>query len=405
VASVILFYKVSIHYLEREDIPLALCLFAVSDRLIYYSSEVKQYSSDVAVALLVWLVALHMHRDGWTYMKAVAYGLLGAVAVWLAYPSVFILSGIGLSSSLFLLIERKWRELGRFCVASLLWASSFVVLYFVSLRSLSHNSYLEGFWSSGFIPFPPKSVWDLKWFFDTFFNLFTDPLGFAFCGVAGLAFLLGGAVMFLKKRRDFCLLVSPVLPLALASGCHLYPLQGRLLLFVVPFVLLFVAKGVEMARVNTSSAGRAIWITLASLLVLPPLAGAAYHFFKPRTGEETKPVLSYLREHWRSGDFLYVYYGAESAFQYYSEHHRYKSSDYLMGVESRDNWSKYFEDLDKLRGRQRVWIFFSHICTWSGVDEEKLFLFHLDSIGTGIKSFNTPGADLYLYDLSKDRAP
>jgi len=43
---------------------------------------------------------------------------------------------------------------------------------------------------------------------------------------------------------------------------------------------------------------------------------------------------------------------------------------------------------------------FSHVATWHGVDEEKLFLSYLERIGTRKDTFNASGASVYLYDMS-----
>jgi predicted membrane-bound mannosyltransferase len=53
IASVLLFYRLASKALPARAVPVAVGLFAISPSLIYYSSEVKQYSSDVAIALLL----------------------------------------------------------------------------------------------------------------------------------------------------------------------------------------------------------------------------------------------------------------------------------------------------------------------------------------------------------------
>jgi hypothetical protein len=70
-----------------------------------------------------------------------------------------------------------------------------------------------------------------------------------------------------------------------------------------------------------------------------------------------------------------------------------------VGVRSKGNWHKYAKDIDCLRGRERVWIIFSHNSRQSGIDEEKFFLYYLNTLGTEIQSFRTAGAAAYLYNL------
>ena len=71
-----------------------------------------------------------------------------------------------------------------------------------------------------------------------------------------------------------------------------------------------------------------------------------------------------------------------------------------MGVNSWDNWDEYIQDLDKLRGNSRVWLLFAHVWQGNGIDEERFFLDHLDSIGRRLDTATSTGASVYLYDLS-----
>jgi hypothetical protein len=119
------------------------------------------------------------------------------------------------------------------------------------------------------------------------------------------------------------------------------------------------------------------------------------------TAREIRPVISYVKEHWQEGDFLYLFYSAESAFEYYSKTFLFKKDDYAVGVRSTNNWHRYAKDLDALRGRERVWILFSHNTRMNGIDEEKFFLYYLNTIGTELQSFKAPGAGAHLYNLKQ----
>ena len=76
-------------------------------------------------------------------------------------------------------------------------------------------------------------------------------------------------------------------------------------------------------------------------------------------------------------------------------------ANYVLGVSSRGNVGVYIEDLDQLSGNDRVWIIFSHIHRTSKYDEEIFFLRYLDSIGTRLDSFESPGSVAYLYNLAE----
>lgn len=401
IASMVLFYGVAKDFIRSKAVPIALCLFAISEPLIDYSSEVKQYSSDVFVVLLIlYFVARNIQSKRLTVSHIIAFGALGAAVIWFSHPSVFILTGVGVSLVLFSVVRKDWTRIGRLSIAYSFWALSFTLCYLVSLDDLSNNKGLVDFWSSAFMPFPPSSLGDIRWFFNTFFEIFNYPVGLSLSGIAALAFLVGSVSIFLQKKEHFFILITPIPLVLLASGLHMYPFEGRLLLFLVPSLLLFIAEGAEQIRDKTWHNSPIIGITLICLLFLKPSYSASYSLIKPRTKEEVKPVISYLREHEQSGDVLYIYYSALPAYEFYSEILRVNKNHYIKGVSSRENWGNYIDDIEKLRGNKRVWLLFSHVCTWKGVNEEKLFLFYLDRIGTKMDTFKSVGASVYLYDLN-----
>ena len=75
--------------------------------------------------------------------------------------------------------------------------------------------------------------------------------------------------------------------------------------------------------------------------------------------------------------------------------------DVRPGIESRADPAGYLRDLKRMAGRPRVWIVFSHIANWGGVDEEKIFLDYLDRLGRRLGFYKTSGAGAYLYDLRR----
>jgi uncharacterized membrane protein len=62
IASLFLLRSVARKSLAREAVPIALGFFAISEKVVYYSSEVKQYSTDVAICLALVLAAIEISR-------------------------------------------------------------------------------------------------------------------------------------------------------------------------------------------------------------------------------------------------------------------------------------------------------------------------------------------------------
>lgn len=399
IISLLLFYRIARLCVAPKAVPIALGLFAISGPLIYFSSEVKQYSSDVAIAILLLSAAIYYDSHKFTPWRVAIFGLIGAVSIWFSHPSVFILAGVGMTLTFFSLAERRWARIGNLSIVFSLWALSLVACYLISLRHLSNNKNLLNHWASGFVPSPLLSLATVEWFINAFFGIFRGPVGLGLSGIAALTFLVGCISMFSNKRERLYLLISPILFTLLAAAFHKYPFEGRLLLFAVPSLLLCIAEGAEQIRRRTWGETR-IGACLIGLLFFYPFLLASYHLVKPISREEIKPVFNYVKEHARDQDVLCIYYAAKPAFRYYAPRF---SLDKMNLVQMSDNWSNdtaiYERDIDQLRGYKRVWLLFSHSHTDDSFDEERLLLSLFDRAGTRLDYFKSAGAAVYLYDL------
>jgi hypothetical protein len=399
ILSMILFVIVSRRFLAPAASVVAVGLFAVSDPLIYYSTEAKQYSSDVAVAILLFWLAGHLLERDSTVVRVVIVSIIGAIVLWFSQPAAFILAAVGVSWLLDSILRHDRHGLVLLSIPGVLWPASFLLSFLVSLRGLTHDAVLLDYWQGAFAPFPPLSGADVRWFIDSSLGIFSDPVGLTLVGIAAVAALVGLVEFYSKHFARFVLLLTPLVATLAASTLHRYPFRGRLLLFLVPSLILLIAAGLERIRTQTSETLPYFSFLLIGFLFLHPLLDAGSGLIKPRTKEEIKPVIRYVENHRQDGDVLYLYYAALRPFQYYSARHLIAPMDEITGVESRQNWASYRKDLDQLRGKKRAWILFSHIYRGAGVDEERLFLDYLDTVGTRLESSRAPGASVYLYDL------
>jgi hypothetical protein len=232
-------------------------------------------------------------------------------------------------------------------------------------------------------------------------------------------------------RRERVLLFVLLLPFAftfIASGLHAYPISVRTELFLLPLIILLLVEGVAKVVCWTPRSFR----TPAAVLLAVAIAGgptyvAAKALAHPRHREEMRPVLEFVRDHWRNGDTLYVHYGAQYAFLYYEEckclrltHDGRRlwpvravgapaqlsqavvseTQALVVGRRYPDESPRYVEDLRRLRGRGRVWFLYSHF-TDPGEDA---FIRHrlvgtLDAMGRRLTGIDRKRAHAYLYDL------
>ena len=134
IAALFLFYGVARRVLVNWAVPVAVAFFAVSEQIIYFSAQVKQYSGDVAITLLVVLAALELESRRLTAGRILQFALMGSVVVWLSHPSVFVLAGVGTTLALVALKRKEWRRLWILSGCFAAWLVSFAIFYATSLR-------------------------------------------------------------------------------------------------------------------------------------------------------------------------------------------------------------------------------------------------------------------------------
>jgi hypothetical protein len=383
---------------------LALWLFAVSQSLIWYGSEAKQYSSDVLAALTL-VVLAHACLTRQAAPRHLFYlGIAGILSLLISYPSLFVIVGvtIGLASAEF--AKKDWGALRRVGAMGFAQAVSFIILYLLVLRPLASNKILIDYWRGSFMPLPPWR--EVAWFPRFFSGMLIDPLGLPFPSISAVVILIGGISLILRNWQFALCLMLPFLAALAASGFEKYPMSDRLLLFVVPIAYLALAEGVMGVHWLLSHwFHRCRWVSvsvvclLVGMLLYSPTVLAFRMALDPDRGEDIKPVMSYVKQRWSEGDFLYVYYGAAPAFRYYAPFYGIAKSAVVIGVTGRNERARYIRDIERVRHHKRVWFLFSHTCTWCVVDEESFYLGHLEQVGRRMDEFHAAGASVYLYEF------
>jgi hypothetical protein len=440
VASVFLFLAVARRWLGREALVAALALFAMTTPLLIYAAQTKQYSGDVAVALLIYLAAIWAWRTGWSLPRSAAFGAVGAVAVWLSHPAVFVLSAVAVAIAVTPILRREWRSLYAVAVACVPWIVSLAVSYFSSQEqvtrvqeatdSIEPSGASESFARQdpgGFMPFPPSPS-TVSWLGDKAAEITHDSLGSHRTLTGALAVVaLAGLVSLFRRERDAALMLALPIPLVLAaSAIEKYPVGGRFLLFLVPSLLLILAEG-AVAAVRDMRRGALLGMLLATVVLVPPAVSAAKNVADPWTRQEMKPMLEHLQERQRKGDALYLHYPAQYAFRYYWERGLLEKAgdesaswafvpltggreQYAPVLGSRSPrvvvgqydplFLRYVAEIERLRENDRVWVM---IVDFAGSpdDEPRLLVRYLDSIGTRQESLHEAGISLFLYDLTR----
>ena len=399
---------------------IALGLMCFSSYLIYYGAELKQYSTDCLVSVILLLVFARASRRQWDVRAVVFFALTGAVAIWCAHPAVFVVGAFSAFAVISELVRRRYRSAALVAGGCVAWLASFAGSYELSLRTTSGNTGLQGSWGNSYLPFPPHSLRDLVWprHVLELFRLLARPVYATVDSLFQHAMIVVGIVLVLlvlrRRLRLGILLCSPLVVMLVASAAHKYPFAPRLMTFYVPFIALIAAVGLdELAALvlpgRTLAWRRTIGLVGLSALFALPVIGAAAVAVHPSQTEEMRGVLRTLRPSLQQGIPIVVYPNALPAFIYYSE--RMNLHTDLVGpreigdVAVANSGRPLVSDasvsavVDPAMGKSRIWLLVSHqICSRKESDGQLLLSAFAAKGAVVVSTLSAKGVAAYLLD-------
>ena len=403
-ASLGLFYLLLKRLTSGPGLLLPLALFALNPRLIYYSSEVKQYILDVTVSILLLLLAAPLFRASPRKRDVAWLALAGVVALWFSHPALFVLAGIGIAVVIITIQRRDYSTLRWVAGMGVLWLFTIALLYMLILRDLSQNAYMREYWQGAFLPMPLWS--DPGWFGRSLNENIGIQFGIPYAVLVVFFLMLVGWVMLWFHERGYAMAIAGILVVTLiASVLQLYPVFERMILFLVPIGLILIGKAVEAfdQRVQRFRIlGPLSVLFLAGYLLYGPFLTSLQNFLVPKYFEHIRPTMANLRDAWKDGDALYVSNGALPAFRFYAPFYGLENLSYKFGNrEEYKNPQSILSHLDSLKGQSRAWILFSHVYEKESFNEREFLLRYLDEVGEKKRELRVPGTSvfLYLYDL------
>jgi len=389
----------------------AATMFAISWWLVHYSIEVKQYSSDVMVALLLVYLAINCLKETVRAREFLMLGIVGAIVIWISHPSVFIMVGIGLALVLEKLTRKEYVPWAWILGIGIGWLASFGLEYLVSLRHIVSDGYLIEYWRKAYVPMPPWT--DKAWYMNTYYTFlfFAYHRGDNVMALITLVFTgLGFFSLVIRNRKIALLIVSPFIVAAIASMLQRYPLKDRFLLFLIPFVFLLMTEGIRAIYsliANWKPNIATIVSGLLALTIIWQIAPITYEKAVSGDKEDIRPVLKYIAKNRKPDDITYVFRRTASVFTYYAPFYGLDSGNIVIGeqfAKKRIALQNYENDVLSLVGNERVWFLFSEVTDCNDCPEEDsvgYYLEFIDPVGVIIDSFNGTGANVYLYDLSQ----
>ena len=413
IASVLLFWRIAKRFASGAALVAGLTLFAVSPALILYSASAKQYSGDVAVTLLLILLALLYRERSGDLKTACIAGIVGGAALLFSYPTVLVTALLAL-----ILLIAWWQTQPRPPLAPLTviiggWfaGAALSTMAALAVRDPETVAYMKTFWGSrgGFPPSVRESLasfilWAPRQIFAVFahFLLYITPPPLVAIVAVPLVVLalIGLPLLWRRSRWSMALLLAPIAAGLLGAFIGLMPFRHRTGIYAGSAVLLFSMIGVEALR--TWMPRRIRWLaTVVAVLVAGPLALIVLLAARPPyPTQESRPVLQALARRREPSDVMYVYCNGRHAIEFYGV--RAGLSGWIQGG-CHDDPIAYLRELDAYRGKPRLWFFF----TQSHGQETTLIRSYLRTIGRELAAIPDPTRSSgeqetasYLFDLS-----
>lgn len=405
---VLIFYPVARRLTSTQGALIALAFLAVSKYLVEYSDFVRPYSTDALTCIALLGVAVHIDNRPPSWSKSLIFGGAGAVAVWLSYPAVFVLAGIGTMQILSPIAERKTERIPHALLSSGMWITSFLIFYLLSIRSIRSdgetmnmmNDYYQ--FANAFMPLPPTSFQDLKWFNYHAIKTFTHPGGLTLPGLAAFAFTLGCIRLYQRNKRSLGYLLLPIGFALVASGLELYPFWARTILWLAPILYILIGEGIVFLAEKGDKPRQATAALLVIMLLFVPSTRMLRAIPNPSTHHEFNKALDVVQEEWTAGDRILVRFSDKDALRFCLWRYDFDPTDFLVETKLTDraeNGETFIqENMTKLQDSERVWF----VASYDFMNQIEPFIQQLDRHATQINASHGIGQSTFLYNFTVD---
>jgi hypothetical protein len=417
-AGLVVFWRIVRRLLPGLAGPIALALFATAAPLVTFGSLVKQYSVDVAVAVFLLSLCLGLAGREISPKRALWAGIAGAAMVWFSQPA--IVEVLALGASLILISWSASRDIRARRLLSLIpvlaaWSVSALAAAAVSVAGMTAatRDFMHQYWAAGFLPSPPWQALAIHWPWNQLKALVGGGgqagLAYPHSGLYLLLAALGFWLLWRKMAAGVALLLAPMAAMVAVAVVRQYPFSDRLILFLVPYLFMWIATSVDWIYQKLLSRSKYLsWVVV--IAIVGPAVYPTIAMPPPYRVEDMKPVMAHLQASRHPGDVIYVFDGARLAFSFYSRDYGFQDGDYVVGGCHRGDNRGYFEELDTFRGNPRVWVVLTH--AMASLNERDDILRYLDAIGQRRDNFTVQSrvvnnwalpAEVWLYDLSDSR--
>lgn len=306
ITSIPVFYILSTKFLtHKRTIIFANFLYAVNFALIRWSTEFKQYSSDVLIFMLVLLWLNNFNPKKLQDIKeGIKIAVIFTALFFISQPVIFLL--FGFITYIFLLNVDDYRitykTLRNLCLIPIVP----IVCVFLYKSSIPYSTdvFMHYWWRDGFITI--KSV----------MHIIKENLNFFFYNIKCLMFLaplifIGFFISIFNKDKIYKMLIFSIFGIIAASIFGFYPYLHRLILFLFPFFIIFIAKVFDL-KIHNKILNKILSSCLIAFVIVFLFLYSGQFICKNRISEfdrisKAKTVSVILKEQFNNNTDILIY--------------------------------------------------------------------------------------------------
>jgi hypothetical protein len=308
-ASVLVFRAAAVRLLGGRAGLIAVGIFAVSVHPIRHAADLKPYSLDLLVGLILQALAIHWWRRPDKASRLLALAAFGPIALACSHPAVFVAGGVALAIAWPAWATRRAsvRLAAAAYLATITLAYAVIYASFTRSQASSASEAMRAMWSQSFPPLD-SAFGFLRWLVVVHSgDLMAYPCG-GERGASGLSLLacVAGAIALVRSGRStvVAILLGPLLLAMMAAGLRLYPYGGpaphgsaaRIMQFAAPGLCLLIGLGFSCAldKLRTDRPLRIACVALVVVGVIPLVEG----FRHPYRAYQAEASREFARRFW-----------------------------------------------------------------------------------------------------------
>ena len=357
--SLPVFYVFSKQFLDKKySIIIANFIFAINIYLVFYAQELKQYSSDVLVFMLLFILLKNLTIKDFDFKKYIYYLLITIIFPLLSIISYFLIPAWAMLET----IKYKFKYVKNLLLLHIPFIILSIFYYIYTLNPQKHQilDVSKDFWMNGFLSFNFLNNTDI---IKNLIVYIFEPCKYP---ILQLSLIVIGIILFIKNyRKSNCsFILLTFLLIIFASILNVYPIYQRAALYIFPLIIVFLAKSFDSLSVVTRN--RKIYSVVIIMIFLFSFSNYNLNYFKDRfygnviSYSNAKLAMKTLKEKYNPEDIVIILYPSKAEYLYYKLYYNFNPQTEIYTKLKFPTEKQVKNELNKITKKEgKYWIFYS----------------------------------------------